>query len=47
MVQSPVNTFSRYSLNRTDKWEDFEHLVRFLLLVEPVIKDLKEKGFIK
>lgn len=33
-------------LYRTDQKEYFEHLNRFLLLIEPIIEDLERKGFI-
>jgi len=38
MIQSPVSTVSL---------DYFEHLDRFLRLIEPIIEDLKVKGFIK
>ena len=36
-----------WSEGRTHEQEYFEHLERFLGLIEPIIDDLKGKGFIK
>jgi len=38
--KSEMNLFS------TDQQEYFEHLNRFLLLIEPIIEDLERKNFI-
>ena len=46
MVQNSVNTHNGHSFNHTDQEEYFEHLNRFLLLIEPIIEDLERKGFI-
>ena len=39
-------TFSAVEKDRTDQREYFQYLKAFLLLIEPIVDDLKLKGFI-
>jgi len=39
--------YFRIRLISTDQREYFQHLESFLRLIEPIIQDLKVKGFIK
>lgn len=45
-ITKKASDFHRRLLSRTRKREYFEHLERFLLLIEPIIEDLEQKGFI-
>jgi hypothetical protein len=47
MVQSLDEAFIGHSFNRTVQQDDFQHLESYLRLIEPIIQDLKVKGFIK
>jgi hypothetical protein len=47
MLQSLDNAFIGLSFNRTVQQEYFQHLESFLRLIEPIIDDLKIKGFLK
>ena len=46
IVQSLDEAFIGHSFNRTDQREYFQYLKAFLLLIEPIVNDLKLKGFI-